>query len=89
MKYVLDVDIHPSALRHGIPAADIEHAWEFGARFVQLDSEGDWSRELCIGPDRAGNLLEILYRPAAEDFIIFHAMRLRPILARYLGKRRS
>jgi len=82
------VDIQRSALRHGIPAADIEHAWQFAIRFFQLDPEGDWSRELCIGPDRAGNLVEILYRPTAEGITIFHAMRLRPALARYLRRRR-
>lgn len=78
--------VHRSALRHGVTVEDIDHAWEFAVRFFHVDPEGDRSKGLCIGPDRAGNFLEILYHPPREDPTIFHAMRLRPALARYLRR---
>ena len=41
-------------------------------------------RSLCIGPDRAGNLLELLYLHTAEQDVVVHAMPLRPVLRTYL-----
>ncbi len=79
--------IRSSARRHGVTVEDIEHAWEFAVRFFDLDPHGETSRELCIGPDRAGNLLEVIYRRGQKDVTIIHAMRLRPVLAAYLRKR--
>lgn len=76
-----------SALRHGIPEQDIEHAWEFALGFFELDLHGGHSRQLCIGPDRAGSLLEVIYRWGENDVTVIHAMRLRPNLAVYLRRR--
>ena len=48
--------------------------------FYDIDSEHEPTKSLCIGPDRAGNLLELLYLQAAEQDVVIHAMPLRPVL---------
>jgi hypothetical protein len=44
-----------SAARHGVAEEDALHAWAFAIDAYHV-SEG---MVMCIGPDRAGNLLEI------------------------------
>ncbi|KLL10822.1 hypothetical protein [Protofrankia coriariae] len=72
------MEIHRSARKHGIADADITHA---AARYLvayPLDGEGP-PRELRFGPDRAGNLLEIVVLFLDDDTeLIIHAMRMRP-----------
>lgn len=48
------VDVLPSALRHGIDEADIDHA------VVVEEVADDPIRYLVIGPDRSGNFLEMV-----------------------------
>lgn len=80
-KYVLRysrVEIRRSARRHGIRNADIEHAVDHAVVVVDLDAESDPPKVLAIGPDRAGNLLEvILLDLAADELLAIHAMPLR------------
>ena len=48
--------------------------------FVDLDSDADPPRVLCIGPDRAGNLLEVIWIELADErALVIHAMGLRPL----------
>jgi hypothetical protein len=55
-----DVEIHSAARKHGIDDASIEHA--FNRAVVVADLEGGEAprRELVVGPDRAGNMLELI-----------------------------
>ena len=80
-KYVLRysrVEIHRSARRHRIGDADIRHAAEHPIVVVDLDAESDPSKVLAIGPDRAGNLLEVIILELARDELLaIHAMPLR------------
>ncbi len=71
------VEIHPSARRHGVDDDEILHAV---ANSVAVDDLGeDPDRWLVIGPDSAGNLLEIVVLIASNaDEIIIHAMPMRP-----------
>ncbi len=71
------VEIHPSASRHGVDDDEILHAV---ANSVAVDDLGeDPDRWLVIGPDSAGNLLEIVVLIASNaDEIIIHAMPMRP-----------
>lgn len=85
--------VHRSALRHGITVEDIDHAWEMAVGAADIDPTHDPPKRLCVGPDRAGNLLELVYlEPVSEVFwedpTVIHAMRLRPSFARYLRRRR-
>ncbi|HSH61740.1 MAG TPA: hypothetical protein VK988_19255 [Acidimicrobiales bacterium] len=63
------MEIHKSARRHGLPDDDIRHAID---NAVAVEDAGeDPDRWLIIGPDRAGNLLEVVVliteeRPAGD-----------------------
>ena len=66
-----DVEIHRTARKHGVDDAAIRHA-------VDLEPDSDPPKVLAIGPDRAGNLLEIIWLELAVDTeLVIHAMRLR------------
>jgi hypothetical protein len=71
------VQIRPSARKHRIDDADIEHAWRNATRLIEYEYEGD-ERLLIIGPDRHGLMLELVAVPAGEPTRIIHADRLRP-----------
>ena len=78
------MQIFESAYRHGLADEDIRHAWQHALGFYDIDTENEPTKSLCIGPDRAGNLLEILYLQATEQDLVIHAMSLRPVFRTYL-----
>ena len=68
-----------SAFKHGISEVDIHHAQEHAIRIYEYFDESDRMRILMIGPNRSGNLLELLVAVNPDTSLkIFHAMRLRP-----------
>jgi len=69
------VEIHPSVHRHQVPDADISHAYEHAIAWVKLGA--DPSRYLVAGPDRAGNLLELVLLELPDTVLVIHAMALR------------
>jgi len=77
------VEIGPSARRHGIPDQDIIHAWDNAVRIVEYEYNGD-QRLLIIGPDRSGEMLELVAVPADTPTRIIHADRLQPNRFDYL-----
>lgn len=72
-----------SAFRHGIAEADILHAYTNAVRLVEVEQHGE-ERLIVIGPDRAGNWLELVAMPAADANRIIHADRLRPKFYEFL-----
>ncbi len=78
------MEIHPSAYRHGLTDDDIRHAWNNALAFYDIDTEHEPDKILCIGPDTAGNLLELLYLQFEYDELVIHAMPLRPVFRSYL-----
>jgi hypothetical protein len=73
------VEIHRLACKHGIPDAVILHALDNALTVIDLDPDADPPKVLAIGPDRAGNLLEIIWLELADDVnLVIHAMPLRP-----------
>ena len=73
-----DVEIHRTARKHGIDDAAIRHAVDHALTIVDLEPDSDPPKVLAIGPDRAGNLLEIIWLELAGDTeLVIHAMRLR------------
>jgi len=73
------VEIHRSAFKHGIGEEAIEHALAQPLVVVDLEPDADPPRVLAIGPDQAGNLLEIIWLEFDEEHrIVIHAMELRP-----------
>jgi hypothetical protein len=69
-----DVEIHRSAHKHGINDFTIRHA----LTVVDLEADADPPRVLAIGPDPAGNLLEVIWLELDEVNLVIHAMPLRP-----------
>lgn len=72
-----------SAFKHGIAEADILHAFANAVRLVEIEQYGE-ERLVVIGPDRAGNWLELVAMPAHEADRIIHADRLRPKFYEFL-----
>jgi len=71
------VKIHPSALKHGIAAEDVEQAAEWALWVEPLD-DGPPLRELRLGFDIHARLLEtvVLVFEGGEEMVI-HAMPAR------------
>lgn len=81
------MDIHRSARRHGIADAEIGHAVDHPLVVVDLDADGERPRLLLIGPDRSGNLLEVIVLLLADERrMAIHAMRLRAVYLPLLGR---
>ena len=78
------MEIHASAYRHGLTADDIEHAWSNSIGFYDIDPDHEPTKSLCIGPDTAGNLVELLYLQLPTDVLVIHAMPLRQVFRTYL-----
>lgn len=85
---IIAVEIHSSARKHGISDEDIQHALEHAV--VVAESDEDIDKVLYLGPDRAGNLLEVITALRADESeIVIHAMRMRAMyesLLRDLGE---
>lgn len=75
------MEVADSARRHGVGDKDIEHAVRNPLRVVP--GEG---RDLIIGADRTGRLLEVvvLDDDPDEEPIVIHAMPLRAKFQHYL-----
>lgn len=72
------MEIHESARRHGVGDEDVRHAVEHTVAVVDVDPDSDPPRVLVVGPDRAGNMLEVIVLLLAEDEqLAIHAMSLR------------
>lgn len=75
------MDTHPSARKHGIADADIEHAITHA---MTIDDQDDNTR-LYLGPARSAALLEVvtIVRDDGSELAI-HAMAMRPKYRRLL-----
>jgi hypothetical protein len=73
---LLRVQIHPSALRHGIRDQDINHAHRQAVAWVELGE--DPPGYPVVGPDRSGNLLEVVVILVDAGVLAIHAMPLPP-----------
>lgn len=72
----MELDIRSSALKHGITPESIAHAVSFPL-LVDDEFETDSPKVLVLGPDRAGNMLEVIGTYAENVFRVFHAMPAR------------
>ncbi len=75
------MEIHRAARRHGVSDDAIRHALGHPIVVVDLDADSDPPKQLAIGPDIAGNLLEVIVLLLADERVLaIHAMPLRPTL---------
>ncbi|MFM8505975.1 MAG: hypothetical protein ACKOBB_13215, partial [Acidimicrobiaceae bacterium] len=75
---------------HGVSTLDIHHATNHPIQTFQYFDELDRERMLIIGPDRSGNLLELIatIRPD-QTARVFHAMKLRPKFQDLISQRKG
>jgi hypothetical protein len=72
------VEVHRSAGKPGVAVSDVVHALEHEIVSFDLERDADPPKTLVIGPDSAGNLLEIIVLVLdADRLIAIHAMKLR------------
>ena len=69
------MEVLPSASRHGVDVEDMQHALE-NALVVEEIGE-DPTRYLVLGPDRAGNFLELVVLDRPQGPAVMHAMAMR------------
>ncbi len=70
------MEVRPAARKHGVADEDIRHVVD-NALAVE-DAGEDPDRWLVIGPDNAGNLLEVVVLVTDDDrVLVIHAMRMR------------
>lgn len=68
--------IHQAALKHGVADEDIAHAIDYALAIEDAGEAPD--RWLVLGPDRAGNLLEVVVLTSSTDEpVAIHAMAMR------------
>ena len=73
---VIDIEIIPSAMKHGQTKEDILYAMEHSIYDETLEDEPN--KTLAIGYDRKARLLEIIFHVATDEHIVvFHAMPCR------------
>jgi len=79
------VEIHPSARNHGVADEDIRQATDHALAIEDAGEDPD--RWLAIGPDRAGNFLEVVILVTSEGAqLAIHAMRMRPKYRRLIER---
>jgi len=77
------MEIHEAARKHGVADEDIQHAIDHALAIEDAGEDPD--RWLVIGPDRAGNLLEVVVLMTVESTqLAIHAMAMRPKFNRLL-----
>lgn len=72
------MEVHRSARKHGVGDDAVGYAIDHAVVVVDLEPDADPPRVLAIGPDAAGNLLEIVWLEFPDRAsIVIHAMPLR------------
>lgn len=69
------MEVLGSAHRHNVTDADIQHALVHAVA-VEMVGE-DPRRDLVLGPNRAGNLLELVVLDRPQGPAVIHAMAMR------------
>jgi len=81
------VEVLGAALKHGVDEQDIRHALIY--TLVGKELGEDPTRTLFLGPDTAGNLLELVVLDRPQGPAVIHAMPMRPQYRRLLEGGRS
>ena len=78
-------EIHETAYKHGVSTLDIRHACAQSIAKFKIDNESVEAKILIVGPDSAGNLLEVIgLEIDNKPLLIIHAMKLRKSVIRLL-----
>ena len=78
-------EIHETAHKYGVSTLDIHHACAHSSDIFELDQESDEMKILIVGPNSAGNLLEVIgLEIDNKPLLIIHAMKLRKSIIRLI-----
>ena len=79
---LLHVEVHPSALKHGLPVEDIRHA----VRNAMVSDDLEDDLRLYLGPSRSASLIEVIVivRVDGRSELAIHAMPMREKYRRLL-----
>ena len=78
-------EIHEAAYKHGVTTLDIYHACAQSIAKFEIDHESVETKILIVGPDSAGNLLEVIgLEIDSKPLLIIHAMKLRKSMIRLI-----
>ncbi len=81
------MEFHRSAFKHGYHESAILHAIDYAITITDLDPEADPPKVLAIGPDPAGNFMEVIWLELDNTVqLVIHAMALRPTYYNLLPK---
>ena len=79
------MDVLQSARRHGVEEEDIQHAVRHAVAVEEVAE--DPTRYLLLGPDRAGNVLELVVMDRPQGPAVIHAMPMRKQYERLLRRK--
>ena len=83
-----ETEIHETAYKHGVSTLDIHHVCANSSDIFELDQESYEIKILIIGPDSAGNLLEVIgLEINNQSLLIIHAMKIRKSMMNLLEGR--
>ena len=83
-----ELEIHETALKHGISELDIHHVCANSSDIFKLDQDSYEIKILIIGPDSVGNLLEVIgLEINDQSLLIIHAMKIRKSMVKLLEGR--
>lgn len=83
-----ELEIHETALKHGVSTLDIHHAYAQSIATFEIDHESSETKILIVGPDSAGNFLEVIgLEIDNKPLLIIHAMKLRKSMIRLIERR--
>jgi hypothetical protein len=79
------LEIHETALKHGVTTLDIQHVCAHSIATFEIDHESFEAKILIVGPDSAGNLLEVIgLEIDNKPLLIIHAMKLRKTMIKLI-----
>ena len=80
-----ELEIHETALKHGVSTLDIHHACAQAIAAFEIDQGSFETKILMVGPDSAGNILEVIgLEIDNKPLLIIHAMKLRKSMIRLI-----
>ena len=80
-----ELEIHETSYKHGVSTFDIHHACARSIAAFEIDHENVEAKILIVGPDSAGNFLEVIgLEIDNKSLLIIHAMKLRKSMFRLI-----
>jgi hypothetical protein len=70
---LVDIEIHPHALKHGLTESNIRYAWKNYVKRMYRQAPNQ-EQIFAIGCDLAGRMIQMVAVDTLDSVIIYHAM---------------